>query len=129
MAQMDGDEMLANCAGSVQKLNLLLFLHEHPGLVATAEEVAKQLYIGNPCLAKDLIADLQDAGLVECVEDRCHLSTHPDVESCLDQLARDFDDPRTREKVLLQTNAATSRRRCLDQAHEPGGHRQSNSVL
>ncbi len=118
MSQMDSDEILANCADSVQKLNLLLFLHEHPDFVATAEEVAKRLYIGNPCLAKELIADLQDAGLLECVDDQCRLSAQPNVESCLEQLARAFDDPATRQKLLPRANGAAGKRSCVDRAHE-----------
>ncbi len=119
MLQDDGDELPAQCADSVQKLNLLLFLHEHPGLVATADEIASQFYIGSPCLARELLAALEGAGLVECNEGRCRLSTEPQVESCLHQLTRQYDNPVTRQKILPATRTATSRASCLDRAHEP----------
>jgi hypothetical protein len=88
---------------SFQKLRFLLFLLEHPKLTGTISEFAELLYFGDVELLEEIIGDLQKAGLIECVEEnRCKLHDEPDVRSCLEDLAKAFEDPLTRQEILDQ---------------------------
>ena len=87
---------------SFQKLCFLLFLHQHPELTGTSREFAELLYFGDVRLLEEIITDLQMVGLVDCVENRYKLHGEPDVRSCLQYLARAFEDPLAHQKILDQ---------------------------
>ena len=91
-----------------QKLNLLLFLYQHPQLKGTSEEFAKWLYIGDAVLLKKIIVDLQYVGLVERIGIRYKLRNEPWITSHLKHLAGTYEDPLTRQELLDQV---------LEQAH------------
>ena len=50
---------------SFQKLILLLFLHQHPGMQGTSQEFGTCLYLGNNALTEKLLAELWTVGLVD----------------------------------------------------------------
>jgi hypothetical protein len=87
---------------SFQKLRLLLFLHRHPELIATCQELARQLYLGDYRLMEGIIADLRLVGLVDCVESGFKLHSDPDLRSCLQCLTKAFEDPLNRQSILDQ---------------------------
>jgi hypothetical protein len=87
---------------SFQKLRLLLFLFQHPDLSGTSQQFAKHLFLGDTRLLEQMIRDLQEVGLVECVDNHCRLYNQPEVRSCLQCLARAFEDPLARQKMLDQ---------------------------
>ena len=85
---------------SFQKLYVLLFLYHHPRLTGTNREIARQLYFGDEVGLTKIITDLEGAGLVEQAEGRYKLCNQPDIQVCLQNLAKAFDDPLTRQKIL-----------------------------
>ena len=93
---------------SFQKLYLLLFLYHHPGFAGTNREIAKQLYYGDEAGLTNIITDLEMAGLVEQVEERYKLCDQPDIHFFLQNLAKAFDDPLARQKLLSQVISRSS---------------------
>jgi len=97
--------LIVNCIrakriDSFQKLRFLLYLHRHPEMKGTCQEFAKQLYLGDTAMLAEIIADLQNAGLVDCVEDRYMLGDKPVVRAFLQRLAQIFEDPLARQELL-----------------------------
>jgi hypothetical protein len=104
---------------SFQKLRFLLFLFEHPKLIGTISEFAELLYLGDVELLEEIITELQKSGLVECLEgNRCRLHDEPDVRSCLEYLARAFEDPLIRQEILDQVGHSASFNHYQENAHE-----------
>jgi len=87
---------------SFQKLYVLLFFYHHPGLAGTNREIARQLYFGDEVSLTRIITDLKTVGLVEQVGERYKLCNQPDTHCCLQNLAKAFDNPLTRQKILGQ---------------------------
>jgi DNA-binding IscR family transcriptional regulator len=56
---------------SFQKLHLLIFLHQHPEMSWTSQQMAERLYLGDVPWLEKIIADLQAEGLVDCAGNRC----------------------------------------------------------
>ena len=50
---------------SFQKLFFLLYLYQHPGIEGTSQEFETRLYLGNTGLTEKILAELQQAGLVD----------------------------------------------------------------
>ncbi len=94
---------------SFQKLRFLLFLHQHPDVEETAQGFAEQLYLGDVPLLAEIITDLQNVGLVECVGGRCMIHNEPDVRTHLQCLAGVFEDPLARQNLLEQVGHSPSR--------------------
>jgi hypothetical protein len=92
---------------SFQKLCFLLFLHRHPELTGTSHEFAELLHLGDVRLLEEIITDLQMVGLLDCVENRYKLLGEPNVRSCLEHLARSFEDPLARQEILDQVRYTT----------------------
>ena len=108
------DERLANFIrvkhiDTFQKLRFLLFLQQHPDIKGTPQEFAKRLSLGDVPLLEEIITDLQKVGLVECVADHCILHDESDIRFCLGCLARVFEDPLARQKLLEQVGHKPSR--------------------
>jgi hypothetical protein len=93
---------------SFQKLHFLLFIYQHPALTGTIKEFASQLYFGDTPIIENIIADLCQAGLLDCVEGRFKLCKDPDVNSCLACLNQRFDDPVARQHLLDQVRHHTT---------------------
>ena len=93
---------------SFQKLQFLLFLHQHPKMTGTREEFAKQLYWGDTALLKKIIIDLQFAGLIERVGKHYKLRDEPKVDFYLQKLAQSFENPLDRQQLInyIQTQKA-----------------------
>lgn len=85
---------------SFQKLQVLLFLHQHPNLKSTGPELAEHLYIGDTVLLTKIIRDLYLAGLVERTGNRYKVRDEPDVQSYLQDLSKTFEDPLARQELL-----------------------------
>lgn len=85
---------------SFQKLRLLLFLNQRTQLVGTIQEFAERLYLGDVSLLKGIIKDLQKVGLLECAGDQCRLPEVADIKLALSHLAKAYEDPLSRQKIL-----------------------------
>jgi hypothetical protein len=104
---------------SFPKLCLLIFLHEHPALSWTSQQIAERLYLGDVPMLEEIIADLQAAGVIDCAANRCKLSNDAHVRSRLQLLAEICEDPLARQKILdrvRQRPFATARYQ--ERAHE-----------
>jgi hypothetical protein len=119
MSNTVADFIHARRIDSYQKLRFLLFLHQHPDLSETDQEFAEHLYLGDTRLLEQIIRDLQQVGLVDCVENRCRLHPQPEVSSCLQCLARAFEDPLARQTILDQVRSGPFFNRYQEEAHEP----------
>lgn len=93
---------------SFQKLRFLLLLQRKPQLTATTQEFAAYLHLGDESLLKKIIQDLQMVGLVECLGDRCKLPDEPEIRLLLHQLAKAYEDPLARQKILAHLNKTNS---------------------
>lgn len=91
---------------SFQKLRFLLFLHHHPNLQGTSQELAERSFLGHTPLFEILIDELHGAGLIERVGNRYKLHDQPEVKSFLQYLARLFEDPLSRQQMLKRFNRA-----------------------
>ena len=87
---------------SFQKLRFLLFIYQHPALTGTIKEFGSCLYFGDTPITEKIIADLCQAGLLDCAEGRYRLCQNPEVNSCLACLSSTFDDPLARQRILDQ---------------------------
>jgi hypothetical protein len=87
---------------SFQKLFLLLFLYQHPSIQGTSQEFGARLYLGNTELMERILTDLQQAGLVDQIENGYKLHNGADISPDLRRLAQAFEDPLTRQQLLDQ---------------------------
>ncbi|MCB0212031.1 MAG: hypothetical protein KDJ52_22000 [Anaerolineae bacterium] len=85
---------------SSQKLYFLLFLHNHPRLKGTGRELAEQAFLGDTPQADRIIADLQQLGLLDRVDNAYRLRETPEIKAGLQELARAFEQPLIRQKML-----------------------------
>jgi hypothetical protein len=85
---------------SVQKIFFLLFLYQHPDAKGTCQELGARLYLGNTALVEKIIADLQQAGLIDQIGDGYKLHDEPKVRFCLGCLVETFADPLARQQLL-----------------------------
>ncbi len=85
---------------SFQKLRLLLFLHQHPHLKGTSQELAARLHLGDTSLIENIITDLHQAGLINQVGNHYQLPDEPELRSQLQHLAHAFEHPVTRQELL-----------------------------
>ena len=93
---------------SFQKLQFLLFLHQHPQMKGTHKEFAEQLYWGDITLLTKIIIDLQFAGLIEQVGQRYKLRNEPGNRFYLQKLARTFENPLARQELIDHVQAQKS---------------------
>jgi hypothetical protein len=93
---------------SFQKLRFLLLLQQKPQLIATTQEFAAFLHLGDEVLLKKIIRELQIVGLVECLGDRCKLFDEAEIRLSLQQLARAYEDPLNRQKILANLDKISS---------------------
>lgn len=107
---------------SFQKLFVLLFLYHHPGLAGTNRDIARQLYFGDEVGLTEIITDLEGVGLVEQVGEMYKLCNQPDIQFCLQNLAKAFDDPLTRQKILDQVISRSSTRDVTSKLMIRSGH-------
>ena len=87
---------------SFQKLFFLLFLFQHPGIQGTSQEFGTRLYLGSTELIERILADLQQAGLVEKIDNGYKLHNEADSNPDLRRLVQAFEDPLTRQQLLDQ---------------------------
>lgn len=85
---------------SFQKLQFLLFLHQHPHLKGTRREFAEQLYWRDITLLTKIIIDLQFVGLIEQVGKQYKLRNEPGNMFYLQKLARTFENPLARQELI-----------------------------
>ena len=104
---------------SFQKVRLMLFLQQQPEWIGTAQMLANGLHLGNVPLVERMITALQQAGLVDRIEDRFKLRDDPDIKIRLQHLARAYKNPLTRPWILGQLKPGVSKQRYLAQAHKP----------
>jgi hypothetical protein len=102
MDDIVADHIQARHIDSFQKLHFLLFLHQHPGMTETSQQFAERLYLGYTPVWDEIITDLHRVGLLERVENCYKLRNEPEVQICLQNLARAFEDPLARQKILDQ---------------------------
>lgn len=99
---------------SFQKLRLLLYLYQHPQLKGTSQDLANRLHLADIPLIEKIIADLCQAGLIDCVENSYKLPDEPEVRVQLQHLACAFEHPLTRQELLKQVKPAPSFNRQQD---------------
>lgn len=87
---------------SFQKLRFLLFLQENPETQGTCQEFAERLHLGDTLLLERIIADLFRVDLLVKVNQRWQLAAREISEDCLQELAKSFECPLTRQELLAQ---------------------------
>ncbi|NJN93574.1 MAG: Rrf2 family transcriptional regulator [Anaerolineales bacterium] len=87
---------------SFQKLRLLLFLHRHPHMRVSSQELAHRLHLGDTLLIETILADLRQSGLVTQMGNNYQLPDEPELKLYLQQLASAFEHPVTRQELLKQ---------------------------
>ena len=97
-----GQFIQASHIDSFQKLRVLIFFYQHPESSWTGPQIAKQLYLGDGPLLEEIIAELQAAGLVNCVAQRCKLSDETGVRLSLRHLVSVCENPLARQEILDQ---------------------------
>ncbi|MCB0197789.1 MAG: hypothetical protein KDJ65_37945 [Anaerolineae bacterium] len=85
---------------SLQKLQFLLFLYKNPSLKGTLHELAQRTYFGDTSLLSKILAELHSVGLIEEADQSYQLCTKSGAKAYLKGLARLFDDPLIRQKLL-----------------------------
>ena len=85
---------------SYQKLRVLLFLHDHADSSWTSPQLAARLYLGDGPVLEEIIADLQAAGLVDCVARRCRLRNEVGLRVKLQHLVKTCENPLARQEIL-----------------------------
>jgi hypothetical protein len=85
---------------SIQKLYILLILNQHPELTKTSQQWADRMFIGYMPMAEETLSELQQAGLVDCVECHYQLCDNPQVRGSLQAIGETFEDPLTRQELL-----------------------------
>ena len=101
------DFIRAKRIDSFQKLYVLLFLHQHPTLVGTSQQLANKLYLGHLPLVKEILDDLRRVGLVD-IGRRYKLCNDSEVGSYLQSLAEALKDPLARQEILEQVRSGIS---------------------
>ena len=99
--------LLVENIDSLQKLRLLLFLHEHQHLCGTSQDFAQRLYIGDTVFFQEILTELIITGLVLDDDNYYTLSADPFLLIHLDYLAQAFADPLTRQELLAYFNHET----------------------
>jgi hypothetical protein len=99
---------------SFQKLRVLIFFHEHAESSWSSPQIVERLYLGDGPLLEKIIADLQAAGLVDCVANYCKLSNDVGVRLPLQHLVKTCENPLARQEIL-----DTVRRRGLEAVLQP----------
>ena len=99
------DFIRAKRIDSFQKLYVLLFLHQHPTLVGTSQQLANKLYLGHLPLVKEILDDLRGVGLVDGIGKRYKLSNDSEVGSYLQSLTEALKDPLARQRILEQVRS------------------------
>ncbi len=102
------DFIRAKQIDSFQKLYVLLFLHQHPKLVGTSQQLAHRLYLSNLTLVDKILDDLRGVGLVDDVGSRYKLRTASKVEPGLQALAEAVKNPLARQEILKLVNSGIS---------------------
>lgn len=87
---------------SIQKLNLLLFLHRNPDAQGTSRCFAEKLYLGDTRLVEKSISELTDKGIINYTGQHYFLADTPEVKTSLQDLARSFEHPLIRQALLAQ---------------------------
>ena len=95
---------------SFQKLRLLLYLYQHPGVARTSEQFGQQLFISDSRLMEEIIYGLRRAGLVDVIGQRYILRDDPAVMITLQRLTRLYDDPVSRQRLLDHVQGPSSAR-------------------
>ena len=87
---------------SIQKLRLLLLFQRYPDFEGGVPDIAQKLCLADTLLVKRLILDLNKVELI--IETHCCwiLSSKPEVTVGLELLARSFERPLSRQKLLDQ---------------------------
>jgi hypothetical protein len=85
---------------SFQKLRVLIFFHEHADSSWTSLQIAARLYLGDGPLLEKIIADLQAAGLVDCVARHCRLREEAGIRLGLQHLVKTCENPLARQEIL-----------------------------
>ena len=91
-----------NQIDSFQKLRLLLFFQQYPDFVGTTQEIAQKLHLAETRRVEKNILDLNKVEIItktDCCWKLCH---KPEVTVALELLARLFERPLTRQKLLDQ---------------------------
>lgn len=102
MNNIVGDFIQAKHIDSVQKLYVLLFLHQHPQLVGTSQQLANHLYLGHLPLVERILNDLREVGLVDGIGNRYKFCNDSKVEANLQSLAEAIKNPVARQELLKQ---------------------------
>lgn len=103
---------------SFQKLRLLLFLHRHPHMRVTSQELAHRLHLGDTLLIETILTDLRQTGLVTQMGNSYQLPDEPELKLHLQQLACAFEHPVTRQELLKQVKPTPVYRPYLDPAFQ-----------
>ncbi len=85
---------------SFQKLQLLLFLYQHPESAWTSQQMAARLYLGDVPWLEEMIADLQAADLIECAANRCKIRDEASIRERLQRLVNTCENPLARQEIL-----------------------------
>ncbi len=85
---------------SFQKLQLLLFLHQHPESSWTSQQMVERLYLGDVPLLEEMITELQAADLIECAANRCKIRDETSIRESLQHLVNTCENPLARQKIL-----------------------------
>ena len=92
---------------SSQKLFSLLFLQQHLNFEGTSQDFAEKLYLDS-AFSEKIILELRKVELLVETGHRWKLTAEPQVIVALELLARAFEYPLTRQKLLdLITNGAS----------------------
>ena len=94
---------IKNCKiNSYRKLNLVLYLYQHPNYNGTSDELAQQLYWGNSFYIEDILAELERDTVIVGEQGHYRLAKKPKVQKCARCLLTHFEDPLIRQKILHQ---------------------------
>jgi uncharacterized Fe-S cluster-containing protein len=92
---------------TIHKLRVLLFLQRHRELSGDCQQLARRLFVSVPLL-EDICNELTITGLLDCTKNSYFLRNEPDHVSCLECLARIFEDPVARQELLDQVRNTRS---------------------
>jgi hypothetical protein len=70
------------------------------GACHASPQIAARLYLGNGPVLEEIIADLQAAGLVDCVARRCRLRNEAGLSVKLQHLVKTCENPLARQEIL-----------------------------
>lgn len=85
---------------SYQEIRLLLFLGQHPEFAGTYRQFCEYLYVGDCPLMEQLIANLQERGVIENCGDCYKLAERTELRQNLERLALALEHPLTRQQLL-----------------------------